>query len=102
MRILICLAITVFGSCQIVFGQGDSTKRLSKIPNFNQPSRLTSPSQRISRDSALVYMDGKFYSINEFDKLGSKFKSVRFLQNSDSIAAFSAKKLKVIMVIERD
>jgi hypothetical protein len=72
MRIFICLAVVVFGFSEIVFGQIDTTQHVSKTPNFNAPPKLISPMQRISRDSALVYMDGKFYSINEFDKLGSK------------------------------
>lgn len=61
---------------------------------------------RINRDSALVYMDGRFYSIDDFDKMNFDTKAVydsgQFIQHPDSIAAFVAKRLKVIIWIKKE
>lgn len=98
MRVLVLLLILICSSA-FAFGQIDSTKS-TQYPNFNSIHRLKSGSQIISRDSALVYMNGKFYTIDQLDYMGSKFESVKFIQNPDSIALFTAKKLKVILWIK--
>ncbi len=98
MRVFVLFLILICSSA-FAFGQIDSTKNI-QYPNFNSIHRLKSGSQIISRDSALVYMNGKFYTIDQLDYMGSKFESIKFIQNPDSIALFTAKKLKVILWIK--
>ncbi|NJM26892.1 MAG: hypothetical protein HC859_16900 [Bacteroidia bacterium] len=62
---------------------------------------------RIDRDSALVYMNGRFYSIDDLDKMNfgkmnAAYDSGQFIQHPDSIAAFVAKRLKVIIWIKKE